>query len=1032
VSPIRTFIRRPIFTSMLLLAVVVFGLFAYPKIGVDQMPDVDFPIVTITTVLPGADPETVEKNVSKPLEEALNTLSGLETLRSSNFESVSLVVIRFDLGRNVDVAAQDVRDAVQATLSKLPTEIETPVVQKLDMGAQPIVQLAFSGPLPIEELTRLAEDELKPSLQRIPGVGAVDVVGGQKREIAVVVDPVRLRSHGLAASDLSQAIKAQSIAIPGGRTLEPDRERVVKLETEAKSVDELRDLVIASPGGKPIRVRDVAEVIDGPAEARSSASLDDRSAVALVIKKQSGANTVAVSEQVKEHLAELRAELPEGSKVELVTDNARFIRASIDGVKHDLVLGAILAILVVLVFLRDWRATIVSAIALPTSIIGTFAFMQAANFTFNIITMLALTLSIGLLIDDAIVVIENISRHLERGEKPRLAALNGTNQIALAVLAVTLSVVAVFVPVAFMKGMIGRFFFQFGVTVAVAVAISYLVSMTLTPMISARLLTAHGDHLGRVGQVLERGFQRLEGFYRRILGWALAHRGATIGIAVAVLLGTFGLGRFLQMTFFPAQDMSGLDVNLELPVGTTLQQTERAAADLTAQVRKLDGIVNTYTLIGGGVDDAVNKAAITVNLVPIKERNFRQEEMKRWLRANLVAPAGALLTVADKQMMAGSGSRPQPVQFNLRSDDWDELLAAVNKVKAAMKANPGFADIDTTYRAGRPLLSVQLDRDRAANVGLPAASVGQTLRAFLGQDAFTTYREKGDQFDVKLRLPAEVRADPDAIGALTLRTPKGELVELRSVARLEAGEGPSQIERQALKRQVTLLADLKGYSLGEAQSFLENAVKDLPRGVQHDYEGQAKEMKSTAQEFVLALFLGVILIYMILAAQFESLLDPVTIMLSLPLSVIGAIGALLLVHEYMSMLAMIGMIMLAGLVTKNGILIVEFTNQVREEGKSTIDALLEAGPLRLRPILMTTVAMIAGMIPVALARGDGAESRTGMAWAIIGGLATSTILTLVVVPVVYSLLDGLRRSHAGREEHDAPVVAVNDHNSSAA
>jgi hydrophobic/amphiphilic exporter-1 (mainly G- bacteria), HAE1 family len=922
---------------------------------------------------------------------------------------------------------------VQATLSKLPTEIETPVVQKLDLGAQPIVQLAFSGPLPIEELTRLAEDELKPSLQRIPGVGAVDVVGGRKREIAVVVDPVRLRSHGLAASDLSQAIKAQSIAIPGGRTLEADRERVVKLETEAKSVDELRDLVIASPGGKPIRVRDVAELIDGPAEARSSASLDDRSAVALVIKKQSGANTVAVSEQVKEHLAELRADLPAGSQVELVTDNARFIRASIDGVKHDLVLGAILAVLVVLVFLRDWRATIVSAVALPTSVIGTFAFMQAANFTFNIVTMLALTLSIGLLIDDAIVVIENIARHLERGEKPHAAALNGTNQIALAVLAVTLSVIAVFVPVAFMKGMIGRFFFQFGVTVAVAVAISYFVSMTLTPMISARLLTAHGDHMGRVGQVLERGFLRMEAFYRRILGWALAHRGATVGIAVAVLFGTFGLGKFLQMTFFPAQDMSGLDVTLELPVGTTLQQTERAAADLTAQVRKLDGIVNTYTLIGGGVDEAVNKAAITVNLVPIQARNFRQEAMKRYLRANLVAPAGALLTVADKQMMAGSGSRPQPVQFNLRSDDWDELLAAVDKVKTAMQANPGFADIDTTYRAGRPLLSVQLDRDRAANVGLPAAVVGQTLRAFLGQDAFTTYREKGDQFDVKLRLPPEVRADPDAIGALTLRTPKGDLVELRNVAKLEAGEGPSQIERQALKRQVTLLADLKGYSLGEAQSFLENAVKDLPRGVQYDYEGQAKEMKTTAREFVLALFLGIILIYMILAAQFESLLDPITIMLALPLSVIGAIGALLLAHEYMSMLAMIGMIMLAGLVTKNGILIVEFTNQLREDGRSTLDALLEAGPLRLRPILMTTVAMIAGMIPVALARGDGAESRTGMAWAIIGGLATSTILTLVVVPVVYSLLDGLRRKHAGREEHGEPAVApANDETSSAA
>jgi hydrophobic/amphiphilic exporter-1 (mainly G- bacteria), HAE1 family len=1022
VSPIRTFIQRPIFTSMILLAVVVFGLFAYPRIGVDQMPEVDFPVVTVTTLLPGADPETIEKNVSKPLEEALNTLSGLDTLRSSNFESVSMVVIRFDLDRAVDIAAQDVRDKVQATLSKLPKEIETPVVQKLDLGAMPIVQLALSGPVPIEELTRVAEDELKPGLQRLQGVGSIDVVGGRKREIAIVVDPVRLRSHGLAATDLSQAIAAQSVAIPGGRTLEPGKERVVKLETEARSVDELRDLVVASPGGKPIRVRDVAEVIDGPAEARSAAALDGRSAVALVVRKQSGANTVAVAEEIQAHLAELERELPAGSKIALVSDNSRFIRSSIEGVQHDLVLGAILAVLVVLVFLRDWRATIVAAVALPTSVIGTFAVMHALGFTFNVVTMLALTLSIGLLIDDAIVVIENIVRHLEKGEAPRAAAQTGTSQIALAVLAVTLSVVAVFVPVAFMKGMVGRFFFQFGVTVAVAVAISYVVSMTLTPMLSARLLARHGEHLGRVGRALERFFQRIEGAYQRALSWALGHRAATVGLAVGVLVLTVGLARFLQFTFIPAQDMSALEVTLELPVGTPLEDTSREAAAVAGKVRALPGVVNVFSLVGGGVDEAVNKATLTVNLVPIQERAFRQEELKRYLRANLTAPPGALLSVADKQMVAGGGSRPQAVQFNIRGDDWETLLATVEKVKAAMKQNPGLADVDSTYRAGRPLLSVQVDRDRAAAVGLPAAAIGQTLRAFLGQDAFATYREKGDQFDVKLQLPAAVRADPDAIGALTLRSPKGELVEVRSIARLAPGEGPSQIERQALKRQVTLLADLKSYSLGEAIASLTAMPKEFPAGIQSDFEGQGKELANTAAEFLMALLLGVILIYMILAAQFESVLDPVTIMVSLPLAVIGAIGALLLVHEYMSMFAMIGMIMLAGLVTKNGILIVEFTNQLREEGRSTLDALLEAGPRRLRPILMTSVAMIAGMVPVALARGDGAETRTGMAWAIIGGLAASTVLTLIVVPVVYSLFDGLRRRHAAR----GALEAAND------
>ena len=1008
-SPIRTFIRRPIFTSMLLLAVVVFGLFSYPRIGVDQMPDVEFPIVTVTTILPGADPETIEKNVSKPLEEALNTISGLDTLRSSNYESVSVVVLRFELSRGVDIAAQDVRDKVQATLSKLPKEIETPVVQKLDLGAMPIIQLALSGPLPIEHLTQVAENELKPGLQRLQGVGSIDVVGGRKREIGVVIDPVRLRSYGLAASDVAQAITVQSIAIPGGRTLEPGQERVVKLETEAQSVEEIRDLVVASPGGKQIRVRDVANVVDGPAEARSSASLDGRSAVALVVKKQSGANTVEVAERVKASLGELQRQLPAGSRIEVVSDNAKFIRGSISAVQHDLVLGAILAVLVVLVFLRDWRATIVSAVALPVSVIGTFAVMHALGFTFNVVTMLALTLSIGLLIDDAIVVIENIVRHLEKGEGPRTAALNGTGQIALAVLAVTLSVVAVFIPVAFMKGMVGRFFFQFGVTVAVAVAISYAVSMTLTPMMSARILAKHGHGTSRVGAALERFFTAIERGYRRALEWALGHRGATVALAVAVLVVTVMLGKFLQFTFMPSQDQGGVTVSLELPVGTPLADTRVEAEAAAARIREIPGVVNVFTLIGGGVDEAVNKADLTVNLVPVHDRRYSQEQFKQHLRDTLKLRPGTIFSVADQQMMAGAGSRPQPVQFNIRSDDWDALLAAVDKAKAAMLKNPGFADVDTTYRAGRPLLSVRVDRDRAAALGLPAAAVGQTLRAFLGQDAFATYREKGEQYDVKLRLPEAVRADPDAIGALTLRAPRGDLVELRNVARLAPGEGPSQIERQSLKRQVTLLANLKDYSLGEAMTFLNGVAKDFPQAIQTDFEGQGKELGNTVKEFLMALLLGVILIYMILAAQFESLVDPVTIMLSLPLSIIGAIAALLLAHEYMSMLAMIGMIMLAGLVTKNGILIVEFTNQLRAEGRSTRDALLEAGPLRLRPILMTSVAMMAGMIPVAFARGDGAETRTGMAWAIIGGLAASTFLTLVVIPVVYALLDGLRR-----------------------
>jgi HAE1 family hydrophobic/amphiphilic exporter-1 len=1008
-DPIKTFIRQPIFTAMLVLAVVVFGLFAYPKIGVDQFPEVDFPVVTVTTILPGADPETVENNVSDPLEEALNTLSGVETLRSVNVESVSQIIVQFSLDKNVDVAAQDVRDRVQATLSKLPNEAETPVVEKFDIGAAPILTLSVSGSLPIQEITRLAEDVVKPALQRKQGVGGIDLVGGQEREIQVVVDPGLLRSYGVAVTDVTQALRAQSVDIPGGRTSEPGAERVVKLEGEARSVDALRNLIIASPAGAPVRIRDVANVVDGPEEARSGASFNGQRAVALVVRKQSGANTVQVAHDVMESLGEISTLLPKSVQVETVTDGSRFIRASIHAVQEDMIIGGILAVVIVLLFLRNWRSTLVSAVALPTSVIGTFAVMNALDFTFNVVTMLALTLSIGLLIDDAIVVIENIIRHVEEGANPFKAAYEGTKEIALAVLAVTLSIVAVFIPVAFMEGMMGKFFYQFGVTVAVAVAISYFVSMTLTPMLSSRLLKHHGEP-GAVSQAIEKVLTATENVYRRSLRWMLDHRAITMGAAVGVLFLTLFLARFINFTFIPAQDMSMAKVTIEMPVGTPLERTQQEIASVRAQIEQLPGVASVYTAAGGGVQEEVHKGELLVNLVPISERTYGQQDFKQYLRQNVVRSAGVLLNAQDFSPISGGGARAQPVQFNIRGDNWKEVIAAAEKTKAAMKQQPGFVDVDLTYRSGKPQLSVDIDRERAASVGVPAAILGTTLRSFLGGDAVTQYREGGDTYDVKVKLPPEVLANPDQVGALTVRTPMGQLVELRNVADIRPDEGPSQIDRQAQKRQITVLAELRNYSLGEALGYLNDfAKKELPPTVTTDFEGQGKELAKAGIAFLLALLLGIILVYMILAAQFGSLLDPITIMMSLPFAIIGALGGLLISGQYMSMFAMIGIIMLMGLVTKNGILLVDFTNQLKEQGKSTREALLEAGPIRLRPILMTTIAMIAGMVPVALARGDGAETRVPMAIAIIGGLTTSTVLTLGVVPVFYSLVDGLRR-----------------------
>jgi HAE1 family hydrophobic/amphiphilic exporter-1 len=993
---------------MLTLVVVVFGVVAYPRIGVDQFPEVEFPIVTVTTVLPGADPEAIERTVTEPLEEALNTLTGLDTLRSINVENVSQIVVRFDLERNVDVAAQDVRDKVQATLSRLPREIESPVVEKFDIGAIPVATLAFSAPLPIERLTKLADDVVKPAIQQIPGVGSVTLLGGREREITVVVDPGLAKGYGLSPLDVVQGVRSQSIDVPGGRTLEAGVERSVKLAGEARTVEALRALVVASPGGVPVRLGQVAQVVDGPAEARSSARLGGEGAIGLVVLKQSGANTVQVAEAVKAALARVEGQLPAGSRLAVVVDGAQFIRASISSVQEDMIIGAILAVLVVLVFLRNVRSTLVAAAALPTAIVGTFAVMNALGFTFNVITMLALTLSIGLLIDDAIVVIENIVRHVEHGEAPFEAARKGTSEIALAVLAVTLAVVAVFVPVAFMEGIVGRFFYQFGVTVAVAVVISYLVSMTLTPMLSARVIRAHAAH-GRVFTAIGGALDAVDRTYRRALAWVLAHRAVTMVAASLVLVLTFGLATRLKATFLPQQDMSLVKVTLELPAGTTLDETSAQLDDLARQIRTVPGVKETFATAGGGAREEVNRGEITVSLVPIKARGYGQEGFKSWLRANLRTSPAAVVAVQDYNAMAGGGNRAQIVQFNLRSTSFEDLLAAVEKAREAMKRNPGFVDVDTTWRAGKPQLEVVVDRERAAGLGVAAATLGQSVRALMGGDKVTDFHEGGDTYDIKVRLPPAVLADPGALGAIPVRAPSGQLVELRTLAEVRPALGPSQIEHQAQIRQVTLLADLKGYSLGEAMGYLNAfAAKELPSTVSYDFEGQGRELGKAGVAFALALVLGVVLVYIILAAQFESLVHPFTIMMALPFAVIGGIGGLLLANQYMSMMAMIGFIMLMGLVTKNGILLVEFTNQLREKGLSTREALLEAGPVRLRPILMTSVAMIAGMVPVALARGDGAETRVPMAVAIIGGLFTSTVLTLGIVPVVYSLLDGLR------------------------
>ena len=1031
-------IRRPVFAAVLIGALMVLGLFSYPRVGVDLFPDVEFPIVTVTVTYPGADPASMETKVADPIEEAVNTMAGIKTLRSVNLESVTQVFVQFDLETQVDQAAQDVRDRVSSILPQLPEGIDPPKVQKFDVGAAPIMSVAVSGKMAPRDLTKLADDVVKERIQRIRGVGSVDLIGGREREIHILVRPGDLAGFGLTVEDVANALRAQNLDMPAGRIEEGVRELTVKVEGEVDDVHEIQEIVIPAPPMPPsgdaravattlVRIRQVADVVDGTEEARSWSSMDGASAVALVVRKQSGSNTVAVAQQVRAELDKLRPEVTKaGGSLSVPADWSTYIEHSINDVKFDLLFGGVLAVLIILFFLHDIRATLISAVAIPSSVVATFWFVEVMGFTFNNMTMLALSLSIGILIDDAIVVIENIYRHLSTGKRAREAASDATSEIGLAVVATTACIVAVFLPVAFMKGIVGRFFFQFGLTVSFAVAVSALVSFTVTPMLSSLLLREHTGRPALVFRPFAWFLDHVDSWYRGILGWSLRHRWITLGLAFVSMVAAFGLVGQVKKEFIPPEDRSEFQVNLELPVGSSLALTrdftEAVAADMRAHA---PGVAHTFITVGGGDQGQVHQAQINIQMPPRKTRSFHQMEAMAWVRERYKDVKNVTFSVVPINAVSGGGFRNQMVQFNVRGPDLDKLAEVTRNLVAELKKVPGFVDLDTTHRTGRPEVSIQVDRERAGDLGVPISSIATTLRYFIAGDKVSELKEGLDIYDVTMELPEGQKAGIQSLSNLKVRSTAGQLIDLSNVVRVEAQSGPAAIERQARQRQVTVLANLDDtLPLGEAsQKVMEAAAKVVPASLTADFAGMAEIMAESFQYMGLALLLAIVFVYMLLAAQFNSFIHPFTIMLSLPLSMVGAFGALYLSGSTLSIFSMIGVIMLMGLVTKNAILLVDYTNTLRERGLPMFEALLEAGPVRLRPILMTTAAMVFGMLPVALALSEGGETRAPMAITVIGGLLTSMLLTLVVVPVVYSLFDqlvarlmrllGMRRSQAG-------------------
>jgi HAE1 family hydrophobic/amphiphilic exporter-1 len=993
-------------------------------------------------VYPGADPETIESRVVDKLEEAISTVNGIKVMRSTLMENVGLVFIQFELERKADQAVQDVRDKVSSALKDLPKDLEPPIVERLDINAAPIMAVAMAGPMEKRDLTALAKDEVKQRLEALNGVGGVDIIGGQEREFHVWIDPQRLESYGLAVGDVVQALAAQNVEIPGGRLDVGTSELSIKTRGQVYSARELGNIIITAAAGAPVRIADVARVEDGAQEHRSYSTLNGKSSVTLLVRKQSGSNTVDVSHKVRQALDKLRARLPTDVTVSVPNDSAVFTENMIDDVKFDLVYGALLAILIIMFFLHDWRATLISALALPVSVITTFAFIQAMGFTLNLMTMLALSLSIGILIDDAIVVIENIHRHLEMGKPPMRAAAEATGEIGLAVMATTASILAVFVPVATMKGIIGRFFVQFGLTVAFAVSVSLFVAFTLTPMMSSRFLRTHTGK-GPVGRAIERFLAGIEGAYRKILGAALRQRALTVLVAVVVFAGSGLLVLVVPKEFMPTEDRSMFLVKIELPTGSALAVNESFSESIATKIRSIQGVKDTLVTIGGTSQSEINRSEIQVNLVPKKKRAFTQLQVMDYVRKQFPTwtPRQDVAFAVEPVQMVGGGSsafRSATLQFNVRGRDYAEISKSTDALVAWMKTQPGFVDVDVSFRGGKPEVAINIDRDRAADLGVPIAAIASTVRSLMANDKVTEITADGQRWDVRLKLDEVFRQKAADLLAFKIRSTTGQLVSMSNLVSIADGTGPAKIDRQNRQRQITVYANLNGKPLGAAVAETETAAKTkVPAAMVTDWAGMGDIMRESFGYLLGALFLAIVIVYLVLAAQFESFLHPFTIMLSLPLSMVGALGAIALAHQPINIMTMIGIILLMGLVTKNAILLVDYTNTLRRQGKNRREALLAAGPVRLRPILMTTGAMIFGMMPVAIGLSEGGEMRAPMAIAVIGGLITSTMLTLVVIPVAYDIIDAVAERLLGHatvmpEGEETPLQAKSKGHATAA
>ena len=1017
----RLCVKRPVFATMLVLSLVVVGVFSYFSLGLDLFPKIDIPTVSVSISNPGASPEEIETEITKKVEDTVNTISQVDEVRSTSSEGFSLVIVTFELSKDGDVAAQEVQNKVNLIVSNLPQSAKQPVIQKFDPDATPVMQIAVSAPRSLRDVTLIADKLIKQKLENAKGVGEITIVGGANREIHVMVDPDRLRAYNLTVTNVLNAVRAQNLELPAGTLNAGAREFSVRTTGRIVDAAQFNNITIANRNDYVVKVKDIGYAEDAAEEPRTASRLDGNAAVTLTVSKQSGVNTVATADSVRERLAEIMPAVPKDVRADIISDQSTFIRASVDNIKHHLVEGSLFASIIIFLFLANIRTTLIAAIAIPTSIISAFALMAAMNLTLNTISMLALTLMVGIVIDDAIIVLENIYRYIEeKHHTPYAAAIEGTKEIGLAVMATTLSLLAVFLPVGFMGGIVGRFMSSFGFTSAFAIAVSMLVSFTLTPMLCSRFVkpapASGAGHSSKDSAI----FRFLDRHYTRMLEWAMGHRKTMVGLCVVTILSIVPLFMVVNKNFTPQTDQGMYNTYLRAPEGTSLAATTNMAELLAQDIRKLPGVVHTLTTVGSGSDRSVNTAVIFVKLADLDKRDVGQFDlMARTRKLFKKVPAGVITSVGQVNQVGGNANFNQAdVMYAIQGPDLNRLAKYSNDLLAKLKAMPGTVDVDTSLRAGTPEVQLDIDRARAADLGVSVQDIEQALNTLVAGQTASQFDAGEDQYDVVVRAQERFRGSPEGLAKMTVPSTKVGSVGLDEVVHMRPGTGPASIERLQRQRQVTLLTNvLPGASQYGIQQKLLEETQAL--GMDHGYSaaptGQSKELGRTGYYFMLAFSLTFIFMYIVLAAQFESFVHQITILLTLPLAIPFGILSLLIGGQSVNIFSGLGLLLLFGIVKKNAILQIDHTNGLRASGMSLYDAIIQANRDRLRPILMTTVALVAGMLPLVISGGSGAEQNRSIGVLVVGGQSLCLLLTLLAVPVFYSLWDDFGRSlSAGR------------------